>query len=206
MRVETLALSLLGGALASTGTLPSWIAKRLEHIKRAESSLVLVGGIIAILSPVVMVVNIVPGLEETGGGGYFDVGLFVSAFSAAAVVLIGVFILLIPLGVETVPAVAAPAPSTWVTPALPFPEPPLSEPPITRRSETRIVVMDPVEDLIEGAMCTICYQSLELESTVKCSACGALYHQGCLDVWVDLNGTCPNCKNPVGTTYPRDSQ
>jgi len=206
MRVETLALSLLGGAIASTGTLSSWIAKRLERIKRAESSLVLVGGIIAILSPVVMVINVVPGLEEAGGGGYFDVGLFISAFSAATVVVIGVFILLIPVNVETVPSTAAPAP-TWPTETVPpFQLPPLSEaPPVQRRTEARIVVMDPVEELVEGAMCTICYQSLQLESTVRCSACGALYHQGCIDVWVDLNGTCPNCKNPVGATYPRET-
>ncbi|MDH5703785.1 MAG: RING finger protein [Aigarchaeota archaeon] len=205
MRVETLALSLAGGVVASASALSSWIAKRLKRIKRAESSLALVGGIISILSPIVMMTRIVPGLEEAGGGGYFDVGLFVSAISAAAVVLVGVFISLIPVSVEEVPSVAAPSTSRWTTPMMTLPPPLLTEaPPVERRPEVRTVVMESADELVEGAMCTICYQPMELGSTVKCSACGALYHQGCVDVWVDLNGICPNCKNPVEATYPRE--
>lgn len=207
MRAETLAFSLVGGVIASTSTLSSWIARGLKRVKRAESSLVLAGGIIAILSPFVMIIRVVPGLEAAGGGGYLDVGLFISAISAATVVLVGVFISLIPVGVEGVRHIATPAPSAPTTPSIPFPgSPVLTEaPPLERRGELRTAVMDSVEELVEGAMCTICYESLELGSTVRCSACGTLYHQGCIDVWVDLNGICPNCKNPVEATYPRGS-
>ncbi len=207
MRVETLTLSLFGGVVASASALSSWLAKRLKQIKRAESSLTLVGGVLSILSPIVMITRIVPGLEEAGGGGYFDVGLFVSAISAAAVVLVGVFISLIPVSAEeprSIVSVAVPSPSRRTAPSITFPPPLTEAPPIQRRREVRTVVMDSVDELVEGAMCTICYQPMELGSTVKCSACGALYHQGCVDVWVDLNGICPNCKNPVETTYPRE--
>jgi len=212
MRVETLALSLFGGVVASASALSSWLAKRLKQIKRAESSLALVGGVMSILSPIVMITRIVPGLEEAGGGGYFDVGLFVSAISAAAVVLVGVFISLIPVSAEeprsidrSIVSVAVPSPSRRTATSTTFPPALLTEaPPIERRREVRTVVMESVDELVEGAMCTICYQPLELGSTVKCSACAALYHQGCVDVWVDLNGICPNCKNPVETTYPRE--
>lgn len=187
------------------------MAKRLKQIKRAESSLTLVGGVLSILSPIVMITRIVPGLEEGGGGGYFDVGLFVSAISAAAVVLVGVFISLIPVTAEeprptdrSMVSVVVPSPSRRTAPSITFPPPLTEAPPIQRRREVRTVVMESVDELVEGAVCTICYQPLELGSTVKCSACGALYHQGCVDVWVDLNGICPNCKNPVETTYPRE--
>lgn len=182
---EVLFLSVFGGVLAGLAALSTFLTKKLSQMKNVEAFCAFVGGIIALISPIYMIFIKIPKL----GTGYYDVGLFVSIISAISLLISGIIISFIPTRFEVIPA---PAPSTTLPTGIPSPTPQtLTQVP------RQTTVMIPTDDFPIGAMCTICLQPLEVGSTAKCKACGALFHQGCIDAWVELNRVCPNCNTPV---------
>ncbi len=160
-------------------------------MKNIEAFCAFIGGAIALVSPIYMIFIKIPKL----GAGYYDVGLIVSIISAISLLVSGIIISLIPTRFEVIPT---PAPST-ILPSGITPTPPI--PPTSTQIPRQTTVMLPTDDFPIGAICTICLQPLEMGSTSKCKACGALFHQGCIDAWVELNRTCPNCNTPV-ESYP----
>lgn len=183
---ESFLFSVAGGLLAGFSLLAAYLVKKLNVVKALIGGLTLVGGLLSLFSPIYVYVFKILGVNLRG---YPEIGFFAAIFTAIIELGIGVLILLAPLKKE----VFYP---TEVPPTVMYPETLPTEPrPTLRREAGRPTVahIDVAEDVEEG-VCTICYYPLTSENAVKCSACGALFHRDCIDVWVNLNHSCPNCK------------
>uniref|UniRef100_K3Y188 RING-type E3 ubiquitin transferase n=3 Tax=Setaria italica TaxID=4555 RepID=K3Y188_SETIT len=58
-----------------------------------------------------------------------------------------------------------------------------------------------------GDECAICLGELQRGEVVKqLPACTHLFHEGCIDVWLRSNVTCPACRSPVDAAPPVAAQ
>ncbi len=186
---ESLIFSVAGGLMAGIGLLIAYVVKRVIVTKLVIGALAVIGGVLALFSPLYIYFY---HILELGIRGYPDIGFFAAIFTGIVQIGVGALALLTPTKREIIPTAA---PEITPTPAFePAPTPPPPTTPRTRRprgpATARIV---PATD-IEEATCSICYEPVKPEDAVKCSACGAIFHRGCIDTWVSLNGTCPVCK------------
>jgi len=46
--------------------------------------------------------------------------------------------------------------------------------------------------------CPICLEDMTDANNVKCCNCGHSFHTECVDIWLEKNTTCPNCRKPCG--------
>ncbi len=178
--LETLALSVVGGVLAGVGLFISSFMSRVSRVRLVLTSLAIAGGALAALSPTYLLMVKIPRLQVAGN---IEWGLFASLFTALALLAVGILAALTRL--------SEPRYTYSFTGTTASTMPQLEE---TSGGET---TFEPAESVDEGAMCTICYQDVSADDAVKCASCGMVYHRGCIDEWVSLNGNCPNCKSVV---------
>jgi hypothetical protein len=172
----TLLLSVAGGVLAGISLLATSFSTKVNVVRLSLTSLALAGGLLALLSPLYMAFISIPNL---GVGGAPDIGFYGATLSAVVVIGLGVLAIVTkPKRVE-VPYTGYQA--SWSA----------SETPV---EETSMVVPDSVD---EGVVCPICYTSVTVENALKCSSCGVVFHAGCVETYVNINGTCPNCNRAV---------
>ncbi len=176
--LETLALSVAGGVLAGTALVASSASRNVSTVRTILMAMGFTGGVIAAVSPLYLILVIIPRLNITGR---LELGFFAAIFTALT--LFGVSGIAAATRIKRVrpyPYGYAPLPSAQAEPQ--------------PQGETSFVAVDSVE---EGIKCPICYLDVDAESAVKCTSCGVVYHSGCVDTWVDLNKTCPNCQRTV---------
>lgn len=173
---ESLLMSSVGGILCGVALLLSSYISQIQKARYIVGSVSLAGAISAALSPTYAQFILIPNLQVEG---YMDIGIFISYFSAIAMLIPAAVILATHIVIETESHV----PSRIVT----MPEVP---------HEEVVELIQPME-IPAGAVCGICYQEVEPNTTLMCSNCQTLFHQGCIDVWVKLNGNCPNCKKYI---------
>lgn len=192
---EALLLSVVAGALGGLSPLIAAAKLTISKMRVIQGGLLGAAATFGLSSPVY---SLLFRFRPLPVAGYYDVGWYISILTAIGILVLAITAAVVPLKVELI----AMSGSLSQAPTQP------QEPPGTRRvqaaQERRPVLMQTIDELPSGAMCTICYLPLEINSTVKCSACGFLFHQGCIDTWADLNRECPNCKNPIQSTYPAE--
>lgn len=192
---EALLLSIMAGAFGGLSPLVAAAKLSLSRMRVTEGGLLGAAAAFGLSSPVY---SFLFRFKPLPVAGYYDIGWYISILTAVGILALAITAAVIPLKVELIAMSSS-----------------LSESPIPPREgsgagrvqpvqQRRPVIMQTIDELPSGAMCSICYLPLEIKSTVKCSACGFLFHQGCIDTWADLNRECPNCKNPIQSTYPAD--
>jgi tellurite resistance protein TehA-like permease len=177
--LETLALSVAGGILSGTALVASSTSRNVGTVRSILVAMGFTGGLIALVSPIYLMLVIIPRLNVVGR---LELGFFAALFTAVA--LFGVS------GVAAATRVKQVRPYPYGY--APLPSAPATEP--QPHGETSFVAVESVE---AGIKCPICYLDVDAESGVKCTSCGVIYHSGCVDTWVDLNRTCPNCQRTV---------
>jgi len=185
--IESFMLSVIGGLLAGIGLLIGYLLKRVKAVKLAIGVLAVIGGLMALGSPIYIYINKISAL---GIKGYPDLGFFAAIFTGVAQLGVGSLALLTPVKEEIISAPEAPTPMV-PTPTAPRPQ---VRPPSPRAAPT--TKLTPAVDL-EEAVCSICYEAIAPGDAIRCSNCDAIFHKGCIDAWVSLNGTCPSCKAVV---------
>lgn len=188
---ESLALSLLGGLLAGIGLLSGYLIKRIGLTKLFVGVFAAVGGVLALSSPLYVYLVKILSLNIKG---YPDIGMFAAVFTGVVQLGVGALALLTPTKREVIPTARPTAPLTQPELFEPAPSttPARRTSPTAQRlgATTRFI---PASD-IEEATCSICYEPVQRPEAVKCENCGTIYHRGCMEAWVGLNSTCPNCK------------
>lgn len=179
-------MSLVGGILAGVGVIIIHFIKGLRVMKNVLGVSIIVGGLLATISPIYSYWFWLLGLSSYSR---FDLGFFVAAFTGVVLLAVGGLALLTPVKEEVIPSTFA---------ALPPAGPELMEAGVTapspsRPATTKIV---PAPD-VEEAICSICFDFIPRGEAVRCSNCDAIFHKGCIDSWVSVNGTCPSCKAVV---------
>ncbi|OYT67885.1 MAG: hypothetical protein B6U65_01680 [Candidatus Wolframiiraptor sp. EX4484-121] len=187
---ETLILSLVGGLMAGIGLLMGHVLKKLRSIKYAIGCLTVIGGLMAISSPIYAYLGQVSALKIKG---YPTIGFFAAILTGIVQLGVGSLALLTPIKEEVMPVAQAPTPTP--VPAVAPAQPPAPRAPAGtgRRVTTRIL---PAPDL-EEAVCSICYEPIPVGEAMRCANCDAVFHRGCIEAWLSLNGTCPICKAVV---------
>ncbi|MDW8076343.1 MAG: RING finger domain-containing protein [Nitrososphaerota archaeon] len=173
---ESLYMSIAGGIVCGIALLLSSTSSNIITAKWLVGTTALVGALLAIASPAYAHFMAIPALQAEG---YLEIGIFMSYLSAIAMFIPATTIIATPIKVEVIPSVGPPYLET-------------SAPAVEEAIE-----LVHTTDVPPGAVCGICYQDLDPETTMMCSDCQTLFHKGCIDVWVNLNGTCPSCKKPV---------
>jgi len=189
---ESLILSLIGGLMAGIGLLLGHVLKRLKSIKYSIGALTVIGGLMAISSPIYAYLQ---RIQALGIKGYPTIGFFAAILTGVIQLGVGSLALLTPIKEEVVPVTQAPAPAPppAVTPAPAQPPVPRAPTGRGRGATTRIL---PAPDL-EEAVCSICYEPIPAGEAMRCMNCDAVFHRGCIEAWLSLNGTCPICKAVV---------
>ncbi|MDW8084127.1 MAG: RING-H2 finger protein [Candidatus Caldarchaeum sp.] len=172
--IETLALSSVGGVLAGIALLITSFSSKPAVVRLILSSLAIVGGVVCLLSPIYLNFVLIPSLNVVGEP---ELGFFVSFFSALGIVALGVLAL-----VTRPQRVEVPYPGYYGM------EQEQAAQPVETTS------FEPVDSVEEGLVCPICYTNVTAENAVRCTSCGIVFHTGCLDAYVNINGTCPNCQ------------
>lgn len=172
--IETLALSSVGGVLAGVALLITSFSSKPAVVRLILSSLAIVGGVVCLLSPIYLNFVLIPSLNVVGEP---ELGFFVSFFSALVIVALGVLAL-----VTRPQRVEVPYPGSYGM------EQEQAAQPVETTS------FEPVDSVEEGLVCPICYTNVTAENAVRCTSCGIVFHTGCLDAYVNINGTCPNCQ------------
>lgn len=180
---EALILSITGGLLAGIGMIAAYFAKRLRLLKLFLGGFTVIGGVLATLSPIYIYAIKLLGLSVNV---HLDIGFFAAVFTGVLQLGVGSLALLTPVKEETVPT-----PPPVVTPPVRPRPPPTAETARPSRAVTAKIV--PAPDL-EEAVCSICFEPIPVGEAVRCSNCDAVFHKGCVDTWVSVNGTCPSCK------------
>jgi len=180
---EALILSITGGLLAGIGMIAAYFAKRLRLLKLFLGGFTVIGGVLATLSPIYIYAIKLLGLSVNV---HLDIGFFAAVFTGVLQLGVGSLALLTPVKEETVPT-----PPPVVTPPVRPRPPPTAEAARPSRAVTAKIV--PAPDL-EEAVCSICFEPIPVGEAVRCSNCDAVFHKGCVDTWVSVNGTCPSCK------------
>lgn len=71
---------------------------------------------------------------------------------------------------------------------------------------SRIRILTPVEieykykseaEQIQSESCTICLSNLKSDQPVRRLPCFHIYHIDCIDNWLKINHTCPNCRTSM---------
>jgi len=178
-------MSLLGGLMAGVGVVVIHFIKRLKVMKIVLGSMIIIGGALAVFSPIY---SYVFWLSNMVTYPRIDLGFFASAFTGFIQLGVGALVFLTPVKEEVIPTAAAPTippptapPEVSVTAPSPGP---------SRSATTRLV---PARD-VEEAICSLCLEPIAQGDAVRCSNCDAIFHRGCIDAWASVNGTCPNCK------------
>mgnify|MGYP001072886253 FL=1 len=172
----TLFLSVAGGMLAGISLLAASFSTKVNVVRITLTSLALLGGLLGLISPLYMTFVSIPNL---GVGGSPEIGFFGAVLSAVVVIGLGAVSLVTrPKRIEI--------PYTGYQPSWSSTE--------TQVEETSMVVPDSVD---EGVICPICYTNVTAENALKCSSCGVVFHSGCVETYVNINGTCPNCNRAV---------
>ena len=180
---EALILSITGGLLAGIGMIAAYFAKRLRLLKLFLGGFTVIGGVLATLSPIYIYAIKLLGLSVNV---HLDIGFFAAVFTGVLQLGVGSLALLTPVKEEPVPT-----PPPVVTPPVRPGPPPTAEAARPSRAVTAKIV--PAPDL-EEAVCSICFEPIPVGEAVRCSNCDAVFHKGCVDTWVSVNGTCPSCK------------
>ncbi|MEM4408834.1 MAG: RING finger protein [Candidatus Caldarchaeum sp.] len=176
--LETLLLSVMGGVLAGVSLLATSFSTKAGVVRIVLSILAILGGVLALFSPIYLNLIIIPRLNVAGEP---DLGFFASLFSAVALIALGLMVVLTrPKKVE-----------------LPYPGYYGMSETATSSAPTEQTTMEPVDTVDEGVVCPICYTTVTAENAVKCSSCGLVFHSGCADAYININGTCPNCGRAV---------
>jgi len=183
--IDSLILSVVGGLLAGVGLLAAYFSKRLRLMKIVLGSSTIFGGILATLSPIYVYVFKLLSLSINA---HLDVGFFAAVFTGVIELGVGSLALLTPVKEEPTPVAPQPLPPPPPPEAIPLPPTPSTS---TAGSVTAHLVSAP--DL-EEAVCSICFELISPGDAVRCSNCDAVFHSGCIDTWVSVNGTCPSCK------------
>jgi len=178
---EALILSITGGLLAGVGLIVAYFAKRLRLLKLFLGGFTVIGGVLATLSPIYIYAIKLLSLSINVR---LDIGFFAAVFTGVLQLGVGSLALLTPIKEEPVPA------PPLITP--PAPTPPTTAGP-ARPSRAVTAKIVPAPDL-EEAVCSICFEPIPPGEAVRCSNCDAVFHKGCVDTWVSVNGTCPSCK------------
>ena len=184
---DALIFSVTGGLLAGVGLLAFSFLKRLRFAKLALGLLTVVGGVLATTSPIYVYVVKILGLSIKA---HLDVGFFAAVFTGVIQLGVGSLALLTPIKEESLPAMPQAQPPP---PALSQPPSTVLRPPAQRAGTSATARLIPAPE-VEEAVCNICLEPIPPGEAVKCSNCGALFHKGCIETWVSVNGTCPNCK------------
>ena len=174
---ESLYMSIAGGIVCGIALLLSSTSSNIMTAKWLVGATALVGALLAIASPAYAHFIVIPALQVKG---HLEVGMFMSYLSAIAMFVPAVTIITTPIRIEVMPRAG---PSYFET----------SIPPVVEE----VAELVHATDVPPGAICGICYQELDPETAVMCSNCQTLFHKGCIDIWVKLNGVCPSCKKPV---------
>ncbi|MCS6769611.1 MAG: hypothetical protein NZ570_04150 [Candidatus Caldarchaeum sp.] len=173
---ETLVLSVSGGVLAGVSLLATSFSSKTGTVRTVLATLSILGGVLALISPLYLSTVILPRLNVSGDP---DLGFFASLFSAIILMALGFAVLLTrPQRVEQPYPQYVETEQSYVSP-----------PP----EETSLERVENVED----AVCPICYTQVTAENAVRCSSCGVVFHSGCAEAYVNINGTCPNCGRTV---------
>jgi len=189
---ESLILSLIGGLMAGIGLLVGHILKKLRSVKYSIGVLTVIGGLMAISSPIYVYLERILAL---GIKGYPTMGFFAAIFTGIIQLGVGSLALLTPIKEEVVPVTQAPTPAP-IPAVTPTPaQPPVPRAPSRRGRGTTTRIL-PAPDL-EEAVCSICYEPIPVGEAVRCANCDAVFHRGCIEAWISLNGTCPICKAVV---------
>ncbi|MEM2909783.1 MAG: RING finger protein [Nitrososphaerota archaeon] len=173
---ESLYMSIGGGIVCGVALLLSSKFSNITTARWLIGATTLVGALLAIASPAYAHFMIIPALQAEG---HLGIGIFMSYLSAIAMMVPAVTIIATPIRVEVIPHTG---------PYYPGAPAPIVE---------EAVELTHATEIPPGAICGICYQELDPETTSMCSNCQTLFHKGCIDLWVNLNGTCPSCKKPV---------
>ncbi|MCS7125861.1 MAG: RING finger protein [Aigarchaeota archaeon] len=190
--MESFILSTVGGLVAGISLLIAYLVKKLNIMKAVIGGLLVSGGALALLSPIYIYLFKILAFNLRG---YPDLGFFAAVFTAIIQLGIGVLVLLTPLKKEILIAEEAAAVERYPTPSI-IEEVELGAPMRREIRRSSVASIVDAEDVEEG-ICMICYYPLTSETSVKCSACGALFHRDCIDAWVSLNRVCPNCKTLI---------
>ncbi|MEM0440647.1 MAG: RING finger protein [Candidatus Caldarchaeum sp.] len=174
----TLALSSIGGVVAGIALLATSFSSKPSVVRLILSSLALGGGLICVTSPLYLNFVIIPGLGVVGEP---QPGFFISLFSAVVIIALGF------LALVTKPR----------TVEIPYPGYYGIHETASTAQPAETTSFEAVESVEEGIVCPICYTSVTSENAVRCTSCSVVFHSGCLDAYVNINGTCPNCGRAV---------
>jgi hypothetical protein len=179
-------MSLVGGILAGVGVIIIHVIKGLRTMKNVLGISIIVGGLLTTISPIY---SYWFWLLELSSYSRFDLGFFAATFTGVILLAVGALALLTPVKEEVIPSTLAAMP-----PAGPeLMEAGVAAPSPSRPATTKIV---PAPDVAE-AICSICFDFIPEGEAVRCSSCDAIFHKGCIDSWVSINGICPSCKAVV---------
>jgi len=179
-------MSLIGGALAGVGVIIIHFIKGLRGMKNVLGVSIILGGILATISPIY---SYWFWLLELSSYSRFDLGFFAAVFTGVILLAIGALAILTPIKEEVISTAF-----TAVPPAAPeLLEAGIAAPSPPRPATTKLV---PASD-VEEAICSICFDFISEGEAVRCSNCDALFHRGCIESWVSVNGICPSCKAVV---------
>jgi len=179
---EARLLSLAGGLLAGVGVVLMHFVRKLRSMKLALGGMIVIGGILSILSPIYSYVFKLSALVSYPR---LEIGFFAAVFTGVIQLGVGALAFLTPVAEEALPPTPAP-----ITPMIPGEGAPAPPTPPSRRTTARLV---PIQDLEEG-ICSLCFEPITQGDGVRCSNCDAVFHRGCIETWVSVNGICPNRK------------
>ncbi|KAK9880252.1 hypothetical protein WA026_010128 [Henosepilachna vigintioctopunctata] len=73
-------------------------------------------------------------------------------------------------------------------------------PPLSRTSiDSLPVVKVDDEQVSQKLQCSVCWEDFVIDENVRQLPCLHIYHEGCIRPWLELHGTCPICRQNLGT-------
>jgi len=62
--------------------------------------------------------------------------------------------------------------------------------------EVEVVFVNQDIDVMDGALCSICLDGgKKVDSMIE--SCEHVFHRSCIEHWVDINQSCPNCRSKI---------
>ncbi|XP_065583390.1 uncharacterized protein LOC136042350 isoform X2 [Artemia franciscana] len=72
----------------------------------------------------------------------------------------------------------------------------MGPPPMSRENIEKLETVEITERQVsERLQCSICWEDYLLGESVRKMPCKHLFHKECISPWLELHGTCPNCRN-----------
>lgn len=56
------------------------------------------------------------------------------------------------------------------------------------------------EQVCSKLQCSVCWEDFQLKETVYQLPCQHVYHETCIRPWLELHGTCPICRQNLGSS------